>query len=540
MSEEVQPGREPTYQPQGLGGLLSKWLAALAQFIVDLGASRLEKLQRPPDLQDPVGDQSEAQLNVLAKGQLKADEQAAIERATSTVDLGGDVDGQLREEFDEIRKLPFLLRIPAWAMLFVQVMTSHLTSVFAAVNALQSRKINADLKPNLLDSGTLIAFLMKYPERASEVADLLDQHGLDNDQQHVARDALRQFPSLTELIELVNRGHVEVGAAAAALRRQGIEQDDAEDLLQLRHWRPSPGDLVMLAGREAFEESAIKAFNLDADLDEIDPEEFEKSGMSRDWLRKYWVAHWQNPSINQVFEMVHRKVKKPNGEPFGLQDLETYYRVADINPYFGDLLRQIAYRPLGRVDIRRMHKQGDLRDDQLQGAYEDLGYSPENAELMKRFTISLTAGTQKDLTRAQWQRLYDIGQLDRPDYEARLVQIGYDAEEAAALGELAEVAKLEKRDGKQIDAVRVEFKRRRLDRAKAAGELNALGMSAQRGDELLDEWSAEATAQRRLPTKKDVTDWFAAGLIEPPEFRARMRDLRFTDEDIGLFEEGLR
>ncbi len=506
----------------GFSETLSKWIAAIARYISEIIIDWVSRAWHP----NPSGPPPDIE---------KAGEDT-FARTMADIGESGVVGREIVEELKEIAKLPAILRYPIWGWYWMTILGTRIAGWVSAVSNLQAQRLNTDLRPNMISADTVIRWMLQNPDNAATVAGLLDKMGLPNEQQVLMLQALRQYPALGELLILVNRKEITLTEAIETLRAQGVNYDDATNMLKLRFWHPSPSDLVMLAGREAFEEEAIDRFNLDADLEQIDPEPFEKAGMTKEQMRWYWVAHWMNPSIQQVFEMIHRGALKPDGKPFTLDDLDIFYRVADINPFFGDLLRQIAFRPLPRVDIRRMYAMGVLDREAVKTAYSALGYNPEHAEMMTEFTVRLAKGATKNLTRAQLGKAYKLGLTEPEMYLTQLQESGYDEGEAESIKAITDAEVQEKRDTDNIRAIAIQYKRRRVDTATTIADLSRLGISTARVTEYLDDWAAEKIVQRRLPTKEDVLKWRGSDQIDALEFRRMMRDLKFDEDTIDLYE----
>ncbi|GAJ02949.1 unnamed protein product, partial [marine sediment metagenome] len=127
------------------------------------------------------------------------------------------------------------------------------------------------------------------------------------------------------------------------------------------------------------------------------------------WAERYWAAHWSLPSPQQGFEMLHRGV-------IGFDDLNMLLRALDVMPFWRDKLVEIAYRPLSRVDVRRMFKLGVLDVKGVRKAYTDIGYNPYNADLMTEFTIEYVKEAPKkisttDALSAYKNHLIEVGEL---------------------------------------------------------------------------------------------------------------------------------
>jgi hypothetical protein len=446
--------------------------------------------------------------------------------------LSKGIADELREMIDDVPA-----PLDTFAMAFMQFSLLSLTfkDWFGAVSNLNQQTINADVRPNLIGLDVLGRYLVQHPEDYTEVTAIFDRWGIPEDQRTMYLKALRQFPSLTELLTLVNRGLVRDTDAAQTLTRQGMTSDDAWDVLELRKFWPSPTDIVSLAGREAFEEDAIRAFDLDRDMPDEMFDAARKAGVSDEVMRWYWVAHWQNPSLSQVFEMLHRDVKKPDGSTFDQSDLDVFYRLADVNPYFGDLLRQIAYRPYTRVDTRRMFEMGVLSRDEVKRSYLDQGYDDEHAENMTEFTARFVEDKQRDLTKPQIDQLFRLGLIDREEYRDYMEVLGYDEEEAYWLLDLLQAELEEKRLRSALRSLEYQFKRGMLDKIQTEQALSKLDLKGSRINEMVEDWSSEEITEQALPSKEDLIGWYTEGQLSEIEFRRKMRRRRYADDDIDLY-----
>ena len=447
--------------------------------------------------------------------------------------------GLHREIAEEMREIVTKLPTPVDDILLLNLrfilFNTGLKDWLGALSNLNQQAINADLHPNLIGLDILGRYAVQHPEEFAKVDELFNKWGIPDEQRNIYLRTLRQYFSPTELMVMVNRGLVSNDRAISHLTKQGITTNDAQDLLALRYYWPSPTDIVSLAGREAFEEDAIKAFDLDRDMPEEMFEAARKAGVTDEVMRWYWVAHWQNPSLSQVFEMLHREVKKPDGSTFDQSDLDVFYRLADVNPYFGGLLRQIAYRPYTRVDTRRMFEMGVLSRDEVKRSYLDQGYDDEHAENMTEFTARFVEDKQRDLTKPQIDQLFRLGLIDREEYRDYMEVLGYDEEEAYWLLDLLQAELEEKRLRSALRSLEYQFKRGMLDKIQTEQALSKLDLKGSRINEMVEDWSSEEITEQALPSKEDLIGWYTEGQLSEIEFRRKMRRRRYADDDIDLY-----
>lgn len=455
-----------------------------------------------------------------------------------------EVPGRITRHVRNAGILRFPLDIVVAGVLATLVPIKLLFTWVGAVANLWAQEANEQVRPNLVELNVLAANWWRFPDERDKVLDLFQKWGLPHEQIGMYLSSTVGLPSLTEMMVLVNRKEMELETAQTLLQAQGIPESYASSMLELRKFYPSPTDLVSLAGREAFEPASIERFRLDLDFDLIDKSIFERAGVTEEVAKWYWIAHWNNPSLQQVFEMVHRKVLKPDaqGNPerggvFGLDDLSVYYKLADINPFFGDMLRQIAYNVPGRVDIRRFLRDDVIKEGKALELYESLGYNKEHAGWMVDFALKEKNRGTRNITRSQIEQLYRLGEIDRPELEGWLEAIGYADDNAKAISWLEFAKREEKRLQTFIRRAEYEYKRYIMDKVDVQKFLSDENVTAEYIDELVDEWNNERVFEQAVPSKDDWIDWLSAGRIGPVEFRDGMERLRYQTADIDKYLE---
>jgi len=219
------------------------------------------------------------------------------------------------------------------------------------------------------------------------IIDLISRGGIHPDFAHDYYDAILTKPASEDIIAYELRRDPSLSNLSNELRKVGIHDNYHGLYKELAYQIPPVADIITMAVREAFTPAIAARFGQYQDLPPDFVEWVGKKGLSREWAERYWAAHWSLPSPQQGFEMLHRGV-------IGEADLDMLMRALDIMPFWRDKLVQIAYRPLSRVDVRRMFALGVLGVSGVRKAYTDLGYNDYNADLMTQFTIKYTEGIE--------------------------------------------------------------------------------------------------------------------------------------------------
>ncbi|GAJ02030.1 unnamed protein product, partial [marine sediment metagenome] len=169
-------------------------------------------------------------------------------------------------------------------------------------------------------------------------------------------------PASEDIIAFELRRDPSLSNLSNELLRIGIHDNYHDLYKELAYQIPPVADIITMAVREAFTPSIAARFGQYQDLPPDFVEWAGKKGLSKEWAERYWAAHWSLPSPQQGFEMLHRGV-------IGMDDLNMLMRALDIMPFWRDKLVEIAYRPLSRVDVRRMFKLGVLDVSGVRKAY---------------------------------------------------------------------------------------------------------------------------------------------------------------------------
>jgi len=324
------------------------------------------------------------------------------------------------------------------------------------------------------------------------------------------------------------RGEISETQALTRLGQMGIPPEDARVLFNLGEQIPGPSDLVRFALREVWNESVARQYG----YDQGDTGEFarwmEKQGLSGEWARAYWRAHWEIPSPGQMIEMFHRKEIDYNALVDGL-------KVNDIAPGWIDPLLGITYSLLTRVDVKRALRYGLYTYDEVLEEYRQQGYDERRAQILAQIAVKETIDETAGLTRSAIVKAYVKGRLDRSEAREQLESIGI-------LGEIASFY-LDQADYDRQDAVldrRVENVEKRylagvLDEQGALGELAALGVPGEESRLDLDDWKLSKQTRVRRPTRANLDEFFVQGVIGTDSYAQEMTDLGYASRHVGWY-----
>jgi hypothetical protein len=322
------------------------------------------------------------------------------------------------------------------------------------------------------------------------------------------------------------------------LYQQGWDLERINVFKELAMLIPGAADLIRMAVREVFTPEIAAKYGQFEDF----PPDFarwgEKIGLTAEWAKNYWAAHWDLPSASQGFELLHRGI-------ITYDELKVLLRALDVMPFWRDKLIQIAYSPYTRVDVRRMYKEGVVDEAGVKRTYLDLGYDDEHAQALTEFTIK-TYGRDEDKVADEEEKIRDLTRADICDGYNRGVFTAAEASDLLAkLAYTTESIKfyLDREDLKKDQALKDAYATnyRQLfviglrDADSVKSEMVELGFLGGEVDEYLKLWYVEKLRRQAKPSRTDLARFLKKEIITEDTWRQSMADLGYADKYIDWY-----
>lgn len=414
------------------------------------------------------------------------------------------------------------------------LISQYLDATLYGASAELRREILSKYTPERPGPETMVGAAFIAPEKTREIRDKMREHGFDDD------DIDLFFLSRYRLYDEGNirilwlRGVLTTDQMYMRMRELGYTDTRIKEVIQGWTIIPGPTDLFHLVAKEAFEPDMIERMGYADEFPEEQVKWLEKQGISRDWAEKYWYAHWETPSIQMGYDMLHREdVDRPGQSIIDKEELDMLYRTIEIPPYWRDKLTKIAYLPYTRVDVRRMHDMGVLTNAQLIQSYKDLGYDQEHAEKMAEFTVKYNQGADKELTRGQILTGYREKILSRADSITLITDIGYTEAQAEYFILMEDFKEAKDLQDDILDNIKTRFQNNLADEFETRSRLGQLNLTGERIALLMDKWKIKKMIDVKLPSKTDLDKFLAAKIIDLDTYRQEMDRLgyntRYTD-----------
>jgi Holliday junction resolvasome RuvABC DNA-binding subunit len=447
----------------------------------------------------------------------------------------------------------------------------HYFGQLDAVKQMATQKAFKELRPTPLDVGTAIKFLHFMPDEQDEAIENFKLLGYSDERirQYIiaGREALNENDikelkhrnifteedatkrleylgyfvddakakqnSWTTLLDagtirnLYLRGIIQREDAVEQLQSLGYSSTNSDNIIKLFFFIPPVQDLVTMSVREVFTPEVASRFGQFDDFPEEFVEHAESQGISREWAKRYWAAHWDLPSIQMGFEMLHRGV-------IDQPDLDMLLKAKDVMPFWRDKLTAISYNPLTRVDVRRMHAMGVLSAEDVKRSYLDVGYNEHNADLMTSFTIAYNTQNERDLSKSEIVNSYINKIINQDDAFQMLFDMGYDEREAAMIVMLAEIKQDNKIKKARIKAIKNKFVKGVISLSQVNTDLNALNLDSGEIDVIVEDITIAKTDKAEELSLKDLKSAFKKLIIKEPEFKSYLTLKGFGEKEIDI------
>jgi hypothetical protein len=389
--------------------------------------------------------------------------------------------------------------------------------------------------PTILSQSDVVASWRRGSLTKEEATFILARHGYKPGTADMLLESSQGPPSSFDLISMERRGLINDAQLDSGQRQAGIASEWRTPLYKLTEYIPPITDLIHMAVREAFSPAVAERFGQFEDYPSDLSAWAKMQGLSEDWARKYWAAHWSLPSAQQGFEMLHRGAASE-------ADLDMLLRALDVMPFWRKPLKEIAYRPYTRVDIRRMHKVGVLSDEELEDAYTAIGYDPVKALKLAEFTRRLNKGTSLEvapelgeLTKSQILRFYAEGTIDAAKAAGMLVESGMTPEAARLFIASADLEHTSKERNTQALLIVEQAQAGALTNAQAEDQMRRLGLSELEVARKMIPVMRAASTRSKMPTRAEGGALYAAGIIAENEYRDLLGRIGYPDRWINAY-----
>jgi hypothetical protein len=325
-----------------------------------------------------------------------------------------------------------------------------------------------------------------------------------------------------------------------------MQEKTRQDVYDLTEQIPGTSDIIRFMLRDVADEQVVQTYGYDDEFEDKFTGRLKDwaawQGVSEEAMRFFWRAHWEIPSATQLYEMLHRlRPDRPKmGGDYDHIDVtpevvEAALKVNDLAPTWVEPIMAISYRPLTRVDVRRMACMGVLKGDGVTEAYRDLGYSKDDAKKLAEFTRLTNAGStcaeSIGLTRSQILNLYKSDGIDRDTASEWLQSLGYEAATVDSFLTGVERMRDAARRNAEVVALRKRFAMGDLTQRETVAELVSIGLAVDQAQNLAAHWDRLRRYKRKEGTVAQLCEWFQRGLMTIDTYQTRLLNLGYSSQD---------
>jgi len=423
---------------------------------------------------------------------------------------------------------PFWLNVVG-ALIAVLMNVMAIFPLAGVLGQLGLQQIAKDFPYQLLAPAEVVAALRHSDLDRGQAMDILGKQGYSQADSNVLVSLSHEVPAESELIALRNRGAISDASFEAALKTRGYTEEWVAGFKELSNIIPGPQDLITMAVREAFSPEVAERFGQYEDFPPAFAAFAAKQGLSEEWAKRYWAAHWSLPSPSQGFEMLHRGVVSAD-------DLDLLLRALDVMPFWRDRLKEIAFHNLTRVDVRRMHALKILDRQAVTVAYKRLGYDETDAERLADFTEKLNSRKLSEdtdelgkLTRGAVLGFYEDGLLDKGRATQLLVDQGHSAEAASLYLQSVDLGEERKARKAEADHVVELAASGAISIEQANDRLTTLNLETREVQRAHDRLVKIAEHKVKIPSQEDADKMWSLGIISTEEFRGVLQRLGYAE-----------
>lgn len=452
----------------------------------------------------------------------------------------------LLDEFDAQENLPAPLRRMSEHLrhsepiTFAAIATTIIVSAIVGFamgmirpfSQLAANKAMGIARPTRLDPPAAFAAWRRGTIGEEEFKKHCHQHGWPDIAIEAFSEIFAQRVGVGDLSTLLLRQVTGEAEFDTELGKRGYKPDEIAKLKELQKVIPGIGDLISMAVREAWDDDVARQYGYDDHF----PDEFaiwaEKQGLSPEWAKKYWRAHWNLPGPTMARDMLWRTDMTE-------EDYDTLLRIADYPTAFRQWMTEVAYRTYTRVDVRRMHATGVLGEKDVYRNYMDLGYPPDKAQKMTEFTIAYNTKAERDLSRTDVLNGLKIGYFKPEEAHALIVSLGYDEKEADYYISKTMYDLWQKEIKEQVKYLQQQYERSLIDQNAVYSELGRLNLPAEQINRYLRTWDIRRQARTKTLTRAVFEKLRKQEIIDDGEFTTEMGGLGYPQRYIDWLLESI-
>lgn len=397
----------------------------------------------------------------------------------------------------------------------------YMDTLYAAASSDMKEKAMAEFRPTLLPTSAAISNAFLDPTKTTKVKEILARHGFKDEYIEMLFLNAYSLHSESTLRDLMYKGEKSEAEVLAALNQRGYTDIRAQEILSVWKYIPSMPDLLRLASGNAFDTALVTKYGLNENLPAEVLEWGKKQGVPDEWIQKFWTTRWWKPAPAMALEMQKRGLIEQ-------EEVDDVFDFAEVPDFWRDKLTSVSYQQYSRIDIRRMHKAGTLKDSDLIPSFKALGFDDEKAAQMASFTIQYNNASYRDLGQSQVIKAYRNNMITREDAGDLLAQLNFDPDTAEWLLSSADWEEQLEIQQIYVSSIQKRYLDALLGENETRAALMKLNLPGVRIDALIEKWKPDRITERKMPSKTDLDKMYRAKIIDPDTYKSEMYRLGYS------------
>lgn len=397
----------------------------------------------------------------------------------------------------------------------------YMDTLYAAASSETREKAFAEFRPTLLDTNAAIQNAFLDPTQTTKVKEILARHGFRDEYINMLFLNAYTLHSESTLQGLYFKGEKSEADVLAALGQRGYTDARAKEILSVWKYIPSLSDLLRMAAANAFDPALVTKYGLNDGLPGEVLDWGQKQGIPAEWIQKFWTAKWWAPNPTTALEMLHRGL-------ISQDEVNDVFDLGNVPEFWRDKLTSLSYQQYSRIDIRRMHKAGTIKDVDLVPAFKALGFDDEKAGVMAAFTIQYNNSSYRDLGQSQIVKAYRDSMISRDDAHDLLIALNYDEPTVEWILSMADWEEQLEIQTLYVSSIQENYKAARIGENDARAALMKLNLPGARIDALVEKWKPTRITETKMVSKTDLDKMFRAKVIDADTYKSEMYKLGYS------------
>jgi len=354
-----------------------------------------------------------------------------------------------------------------------------------------------------------------------------ESYGYDSAGTQALLDVTREPAGFMDTLLLLNRGYIDEGTAYNWIRLNGLDDDIAQPLINLRWHVPNVGDVQSYIAGLGYSQDRIDQFGLEDEYPQDANQWLQKNGATDEVGKKAWIAHWSMPQNGILLDAYHRRI-------ISKDELYAGMAVNGVPPVMRSVLEQQGVTLPMRRQINMMFKYGVIDQNYANDIYLRYGFSEDDANRLTALTVKSVNPYEAGNLASDATTAYEDDLVDYDTAKTWLMQAGH-SEWEAGLHLLGSTHKKGAAVLKTVESyVHDAYINGDLTLDEAVNQVLQYGEMSERAKVLRELWTEEKIHTIKHVSESDSRSGYRLGLINSSQLRTNLEMLHYDEDSISV------